>query len=224
VPELLDLKRALFARLDAAAPRTAVLASSTTGIPPSSFTAGLAGRDRCIAVHPLNPPYLHPAVEVTRAPWTSDDCAKRTQTLMESIGQVPIMLRGEGQLVLTRLAAAILAEAFRMVEEGSASVEDVDKAMRDGLGLRYAFMGPFEVTDLNAPAGIADFISRYGPTFTAIRKAREGHATDWSAALVKTIDAQRRAILPLAELAKRMAWRDERLIEIAAYKRSIKDQ
>jgi len=221
VPEVLDLKRSLFKALDGLAPTSTILASSTTGLPPSSFTSDLAGRDRCIAVHPLNPPYLHPAVEVTRAPWTSDDCAARTQALMESIGQVPIMLRGEGQLVLTRLAAAILTEAFRMVEEGSATVEDVDKAMRDGLGLRYAFMGPFEVTDLNAPAGIADFISRYGPTFTAIRKAREGHATDWPPELVSKIDAERRALLPLAALGSRMAWRDERLIEIAAYKRSL---
>lgn len=221
VPEILDLKRSLFTALDGLAPKLTILASSTTGIPPSSFTSDLDGRDRCIAVHPLNPPYLHPAVEITRAPWTSDGCATRTQALMESIGQVPIMLRGEGQLVLTRLAAAILTEAFRMVEEGSATVEDVDKAMRDGLGLRYAFMGPFEVTDLNAPAGIADFIRRYGPTFTAIRKAREGHASDWSPELVDKIDAQRRAILPLADLGRRMAWRDERLIEIAAYKRSL---
>lgn len=224
VPETLDLKRSLFATLDGLAGKSTILASSTTGIPPSSFTSNLAGRDRCIAVHPLNPPYLHPAVEVTCAPWTSEDCAARTRALMESIGQVPIMLRGEGQLVLTRLAAAILSEAFRMVEEGSASVEDVDKAMRDGLGLRYAFMGPFEVTDLNAPGGIADFITRYGPTFTAIRKAREGHATDWSTALIQKIDAERRAILPLDDLGKRTAWRDERLIEIAAYKRTLADR
>ncbi len=221
VPELLDLKRSLFETLDSLTPRSAILASSTTGLPPSSFVSHLEGRERCLAVHPLNPPYLHPAVEVTCSPWTSDDCAARTRSLMESIGQVPIMLRGEGRLVLTRLAGAILTEAFRLVEDGSASVEDVDKAMRDGLGLRYAFMGPFEVTDLNAPAGIADFIDRYGPTFTAIRKAREGHATDWSADLVTKIDQERRAILPLKDLESRKAWRDERLIALAAFKRSL---
>jgi 3-hydroxyacyl-CoA dehydrogenase len=221
VPERVDLKRSVFKTLDLAAPPSAILASSTTGIPPTSFVEGLPGRERCIAVHPLNPPYLQPAVEITPSPWTSEACAARTKALMEEIGQVPIMLRGEGRLVLTRLAAAILTEAFRLVEDGSASVEDVDKAIRDGLGLRYAFMGPFEVADLNAPRGIADFVRRYGATFTDLRKAREGQATDWPAELVARIDAERRAILPLAEIGGRMAWRDERLMEIAAYKRSL---
>jgi len=221
VPERLDLKQAIFRTLDSLAKPSAVLASSTTGLPPSAFVEALAGRARCIAVHPLNPPYLHPAVEVTPSPWTSADCMARTRVLMEAIGQVPIMLRGEGRLVLTRLAGAILDEAFRLVEDGSASVEDVDKAMRDGLGLRYVFMGPFEVTDLNAPEGIGDFIRRYGPTFAAMREARGRDAGAWSAALCEKIEAERRALLHLAALDARMAWRDERLMEIAAFKHKI---
>ena len=221
IPEVLDLKRSLFASLDQLASEKTILASSTSGMAPSRLFSDVAVRDRCIVVHPLNPPYLNPAVEVVRSPWTSDATAEKTRALMETIGQVPIMIRGEGKLVLTRLQAALLAEACWLVEEGSASVEDIDKAVRDGLGLRYAFMGPFETMDLNAPGGIADFMRRYGPMFTAIRKARHGTASDWSAELIETVENERRSLLPLENLGERSAWRDERLMEIAAYKRSL---
>src|SRR5918993_693183 len=78
-PERLDVKRALFTKLDELSPLHAVLASSTSGIPASAFTEGLPGRDRCLGAHPVNPPYLVPLVELVGAPWTSPDAVARTR-------------------------------------------------------------------------------------------------------------------------------------------------
>ena len=81
-PEDVEVKRAVFARLDAAAPADTVLASSTSAILPSAFTESLKGRARCLVVHPINPPYLIPAAEVVPAPWTDLGVVERTATLL----------------------------------------------------------------------------------------------------------------------------------------------
>ena len=77
-PENVEVKRAVFARLDAAAPTDAVLASSTSAILPSAFTENLKGRARCLVIHPINPPYLIPAAEIVPAPWTDPSVVERT--------------------------------------------------------------------------------------------------------------------------------------------------
>src|SRR3954451_12399560 len=86
-PEDLEVKRAIFGRLDRLAPSDAVIASSTSAILPSRFTETLAGRHRCLVVHPINPPYLIPAVEIVPAPWTRPDIVERTRALMAAAGQ-----------------------------------------------------------------------------------------------------------------------------------------
>ena len=117
---------------------------------------------RCSVVHPINPPYLIPAVEVVPAPWTDAAVVERTAALMRSAGHAPIVMKREiDGFVMNRLQGALLEEAFRLVAEGYASVEDVDIGIRDGLALRWSFMGPFETIDLNAPGGVRDYAKRY---------------------------------------------------------------
>ena len=165
-PERLDAKIELFARLDALAAPDAILASSTSALLPSAFTEGLKGRARAVVAHPINPPYLIPAVEIVPAPWTDPAVVLRTAALMREAGHTPIVMKREiDGFVVNRLQGALLDEAFRLVEQGIASPNDVDAAICDGLALRWSFMGPFETIDLNAPQGVRDYVERYAATY-----------------------------------------------------------
>jgi L-gulonate 3-dehydrogenase len=218
LPEQLDLKRAIFAELDRLAPAHAVLASSTSAIPGSDFTEQLAGRGRCLVVHPVNPPHLVPLVELCRTPWTTDDAVARASTLMESVRQVPVTVEREVEgFVLNRLQGALLNEALRLVAHGYVSPEDVDRCVRDGLGLRWSFMGPFETIDLNAPGGVADYAARYGGFYDRL-ETQPLPPAGWKHEVVARIDADRRAALPAKDLPARQAWRDRRLMALLAHK------
>ena len=218
-PEDVEVKRAVFARLDAAAPPDAVLASSTSAILPSVFTEKLKGRARCLVVHPINPPYLIPAAEVVPAPWTDPSIVERTATFLRSAGHAPIVMKREiDGFVMNRLQGALLEEAFRLVEQGYAGVEDVDVGIREGLALRWSFMGPFETIDLNAPAGVRDYADRYQGIYSGIFPSTQWRV-DWSGPVMDAVELERRKRLGADRLGERQAWRDRRLIALAAHKR-----
>jgi L-gulonate 3-dehydrogenase len=218
-PEDVAVKREAFATLDAAAAPDAVLASSTSAILPSAFTERLSGRARCLVVHPINPPYLIPAVEVVPAPWTDAGVVERTAALLGAAGHAPIVMKREiDGFVMNRLQGALLEEAFRLVADGYASIEDVDVGLRDGLALRWSFMGPFETIDLNAPGGVRDYAERYQSIYSGIFPSTQ-RRVDWSGPVMDEIEADRRRRLPADRLAERQAWRDRRLMALAAQKR-----
>jgi 3-hydroxyacyl-CoA dehydrogenase len=218
-PEDVEVKRAVFARLDAAAGPEAILASSTSAILPSKFTENLNGRARCLVVHPINPPYLIPAAEVVPAPWTDARVVERAAALMRSAGHAPIVMRREiDGFVMNRLQGALLEEAFRLVADGVASVEDVDVGIRDGLALRWSFMGPFETIDLNAPGGVRDYVERYQQIYTRIFPSTQ-RRVDWNGPVIETIESERRGRVPQDKLVERQSWRDRRLMALAAHKR-----
>jgi len=213
-PENLEGKRAVFAKLDAVAAPDTVLASSSSAIPASKFTETLKGRGRCLVAHPINPPFLVPAVELVPAPWTEPGTIERTRAMMVRIGQAPMVMGKEiDGFIMNRLQAALLHEAFRLVEGGYASAEDIDVGIRKGIGLRWAFMGPFETIDLNAPAGIKDYVARYEGAMRNIAMTQKEPPV-WAGPLVDRIDAERAQRLPRTELANRQRWRDRRLMAL----------
>ena len=218
-PEDVEVKRAVFARLDAAAPADAVLASSTSAILPSAFTENLKGRARCLVVHPINPPYLIPAAEVVPAPWTDPSTVERAAEFLRSAGHAPIVMKREiDGFVMNRLQGALLEEAFRLVDQGYAGVEDVDVGIREGLALRWSFMGPFETIDLNAPGGVRDYADRYQGIYSGIFPSSQWRV-DWSGPVMDIIEPERRKKLAADKLVERQTWRDRRLIALAAHKR-----
>ena len=151
-PEIVETKRAIFAELDRLAAPDAILASSTSTIVASLFTEPLRGRHRCLVAHPVNPPHLVPVVELVGAPWTAAETIAAAKATYEAVGQVPIVVKKEiDGFILNRLQAVLLSEAFRLVEDGYVTPQDLDKTIKDGLGLRWSFMGPFETIELNAP-------------------------------------------------------------------------
>ena len=217
IRETLEAKRDIFRRMDTVALPETILASSTSTIPASEITRELAGRRRCLVAHPVNPPHLVPLVELAPAPWTSPDVVARARDLLEKAGQVPVTVTKEVQgFILNRLQAALLGEAMRLYEDGHASADDIDKCVRDGLGLRWSFMGPFETIDLNAPGGVADYCERYGELY--YQMAQTQLPRRWDETLVRRIERERRQRLPASELDARSGWRDRRLIELIAHK------
>jgi L-gulonate 3-dehydrogenase len=218
-PERLETKIAVFGRLDALTPPRAVIASSSSAILPSLFTETLAGRARCLVVHPINPPYLVPAVEVVPAPWTAPEVVERTRAFLVAAGHAPIVMKRElDGFVMNRMQGALLEEAFRLVADGYASIEDVDVGIREGLALRWSFMGPFETIDLNAPGGVRDYVNRYQGIYENLFEQTQ-RRVDWAGKVMETVESDRRRRLPAADLAKRQVWRDRRLMALAAHKR-----
>ncbi len=217
-PEVLDKKQTLFSELDRLSASHAVLASSTSGFMTSEFAAHLSGRHRALVVHPVNPPHLVPLVEISPAKWTDPNIIETTHQIMRAVKQTPITVQKEVPgFILNRLQGALLNEALRMVQGGYATPDDVDKAVRDGLGLRWSFMGPFETIDLNAPDGLADYAKRYGPMYSAM-SASQATKPDWSSSSIAGIDDARRQLLKHEDLSQRQKWRDDRLSALVAHK------
>jgi 3-hydroxyacyl-CoA dehydrogenase len=219
-PETLEAKLATFEALDRAAPEATILASSTSAIVASKFTEKLAGRARCLVAHPVNPPHLVPVVELCGAPWTAAATKQRAAQILRGVGQVPIDVKREiDGFILNRLQVALLTEAFRLVQEGYVSPGDLDHTIADGLGLRWAFMGPFETIEMNAPGGVPDYCERYVPWFRRymgdLPSPRVWDDAQWQ----RACEAWGRSPSP-AQIAEKTLWRDERLAALVAHKRA----
>jgi 3-hydroxyacyl-CoA dehydrogenase len=220
-PENLQLKRDLFERLDALAAPEVTLASSSSQMPASEFASELPGRERCLVVHPGNPPYLLPIAEVVPAPFTREDVVESASRLLADAGMSVVHVRKEVTgFIFNRLQGAVLREAYCLVRDGVATVEDIDRTMRDGLGRRWALIGPFETSDLNTRGGLAAHAPRMGPGYERMG-AERGQHDPWTPDLVERVVAQRREILPLAEWEERVRWRDHGLIALERARRSL---
>jgi L-gulonate 3-dehydrogenase len=138
---------------------------------------------------------------------------------LRAAGHAPIVMKREiDGFVMNRLQGALLEEAFRLVADGCASIEDVDVGIRDGLALRWSFIGPFETIDLNAPGGVRDYAERYQKIYSGIFPSMQWR-TDWSGPVMDEVEGERRKRLPVDKLVERQSWRDRRLIALAAHKR-----
>jgi 3-hydroxyacyl-CoA dehydrogenase len=218
VRETLEAKQEIFAQLDPLAPPDCIIASSTSWIPASKYTEGLAGRGRCMVAHPTNPPYLIPLVELCPAPWTTPDALAKARALYAGARQQPVTLTREIHgFLLNRVQGAVLNECFNLYAQGLASAEDIDKVLKEGLALRWSFMGPFETIDLNAPKGVADYAARYGASNTSLAQSHVPFA--WDTETIRRIEAERRTVLGEDQLEARAAWRDRRLMALMAHKR-----
>ena len=218
-PEVLDVKRDLFARLDAAASPDAIIASSSSAIRCSLFTEALPGRARCLIGHPVNPPHLIPLVELSGAEWTDPAVIARAREVYEAIGQAPVTVLKEIEgFILNRLQGALLAEAFRLVSEGYVTPQDLDRTVADGLGLRWSFMGPFATIELNAPGGIPDYCERFTGFYKRLAAAPPSpgvYDTPATDAVMRQWQA--------ADVPAKMRWRDRRLAALRAHKLSQED-
>ncbi len=219
VSEDLAIKRAVFTEIAAFAPRDAILASSTSAIPGSDFLGHIPAPERAMVVHPVNPPAYIPLVELCGTRWTSPETLAEVRRFMTEVGMRPITLNKEIEgFILNRLQFTLVAEAMHLVGEGYVSAEDLDAVLTDGLALRWASIGPFEVAHLNAPDGLQGFVDRLGPMMKRMGKlARTDY--DWTPEQVAKLHTALASRIPVSEIAKRQRWRDRRILATRKMKR-----
>ncbi len=149
VTENLPLKQQIFKELDTICPPHTILASNTTALMPSQIGVNAKRKDQILNTHYFNPPYLIPLVELIRSPDTSDETVSVAFELLTAIGKTPAIIEKETLgFVGPRLQAALIREAFSIVERGIASAETVDLVVRNSFGRRLSIAGPFEVFEL----------------------------------------------------------------------------
>ena len=218
-PERVEVKQKLYQQIDQLVDPQTVLASSTSGIVASLFTENLNAKEQCLVAHPINPPHLVPLVELVPTPWTAENVIDRTTKLMHQVSQAPIRLNQEIKgFVANRLQGALLAEAFRLVEDGVCSARDIDISISEGLGLRWSFMGPFETIDLNSPKGIRGYCENFGPLYYELAK-EQADPRIWRESLIAKVEQERRQDLAADKLLNRQHWRNQRLALIVSTKK-----
>lgn len=163
-PERADFKAELFRQIDAAAPAHAILASSSSGLSVTDMQQSCARPERVVLGHPFNPPHMIPLVEVGGGQRTAPEAIESAMAFYTAIGKRPIRVRREIKgHIANRLQAALWREAFHLVNEGVATVADIDTAIAQGPGLRWALMGPFMNLHLSGGAGgVAHVLAHLG--------------------------------------------------------------
>ncbi|XP_034042157.1 lambda-crystallin homolog isoform X2 [Thalassophryne amazonica] len=218
--EMLELKQSIFKDVESLVGKDVILSSSASCLVPSSVFSLVQNQSRCLISHPVNPPYYVKLVELVPHPETSTLVVDSTRALMTQVGQVPICLKKEiDGFAINRVQAAIIAESWRLVQDGIISVKDIDLVMSEGLGMRYAFIGPMETMHLNAPEGLEDYMKRYGESYRRLLSSF-GPIPDFSGEASKRIIDEMCTLIPNDQLhlKARRDRRDQLLMAVAKLK------
>uniref|UniRef100_A0A673B7X2 L-gulonate 3-dehydrogenase n=1 Tax=Sphaeramia orbicularis TaxID=375764 RepID=A0A673B7X2_9TELE len=219
--EQLEVKQNVFQDIERLAGKDVILSSSTSCLVPSNVFSKVQNKSRCIVSHPVNPPYYVKLVELVPHPETASTVMDTTHALMTEVGQAPVRLKKEiDGFALNRVQAAIIAESWRLVQDGIISVKDIDLVMSEGLGMRYAFIGPMETMHLNAPEGLEDYMKRYGEGIQRVLTSF-GPVPEFSNEGAKTIVNEMCELIPSDQehLSARKERRDQLLMKLAKLKK-----
>uniref|UniRef100_A0AAG5DH63 L-gulonate 3-dehydrogenase n=1 Tax=Anopheles atroparvus TaxID=41427 RepID=A0AAG5DH63_ANOAO len=220
VPERLDIKKKLYNEVDRLVGPNTILASSTSTFMPSLLSEEMKHRAQVLVAHPVNPPYYVPLVEIVPAPWTKSEYTTKARELMTEIGQKPVTLSRQIEgFALNRIQYAILNETWRLVADGILNVKDIDVVMSEGLGMRYAFLGPLETAHLNAE-GMLNYCERYSNTIFSV-SATMGPTPRMEGKVAEQVAKELEEMVPIDKLPERRAWRDACLTKLAQLKKTI---
>lgn len=227
-PENVEFKSKLFARVDAAAKPGVIIASSSSGLPSSSFISECKNDpSRILIGHPFNPPHLVPLVEVVPHPNTSESSIVTALDFYKSMGKSPIRLNIEVPgFLANRMQAAVLMEAYSLVSRGVASAQDVDTAMTTGLGLRWALTGPYMTNILGGGGGSDGFekmLTKLGPAIASWAKDMEEHKYVASEGNFEKLNNSVKEFVRETDLEKLEKERDDLLLQLIAMKQSAKN-
>ena len=216
VVEDLEVKRGLFAELDRLTDRRVVLASSTSTIMASLFADGLPGRERCLVVHPANPPYFLRVAEIVPASFTRADAIEAARDLLTRVDLTPIVLNREIEgFAFNRLQGAVLREAYCLVRDGIISASDIDTLVREGLGLRWSVIGPFTTSELNTRGGLRRHAEVIGPVYARIGVER-GADDPWTHETIELVAREIEQRLPHESWEENVRERDRAMIRLAS--------
>lgn len=224
VPESVDMKRKVFEQMDPWVTPDMVVATSSSCICVSQFAGGMKNKQRTLVAHPVNPPYFIPLVEIVPGPWTLPEVTARTRNLLGRVGQSPVTLSKEvAGFALNRIQYSIINECWSMYQEGLLSAADIDKVMVDGLGPRYAFIGPLETMHLNAD-GIVDYCNRYAQGAYNVCSTLTPPPIMYDVPTARKVQQEMEVTIPLDQVTARRKWRDERLAALAGLKTKLKEK
>lgn len=218
--EDLEAKQTVFHEVENLVTESVILSSSTSCLMPSNVFSRVQNRTRCIISHPVNPPYYVRLVELVPHPETLPAVMDVAYSLMTDVGQAPVRLRKEiDGFALNRVQYAIIAESWRLVQDGVISVKDIDLVMSEGLGMRYAFIGPIETMHLNAPEGLEDYLQRYSEGIKRVLNTF-GPVPDFSGEPASRIIKEICELIPAEQehLTARRERRDQLLMGLAKLK------
>jgi 3-hydroxyacyl-CoA dehydrogenase len=217
-PERLELKQQLFADLDGTSMPAAILASSTSAFDMTAIARETQHPHRCVVAHPVNPPHIVPVVEVLGGALTDSKTVTETVNLLRDVGQTPVLLKKHIHgFILNRLQFALVREAAHLLENGVADVDAIDAVVRDGLGLRWALLGPFEVADTNKDEGVRTYFGGYVDWITDLMN-QLGPTPSFAPAIIEQIGQALDRARGEASRADVRAWRDRMVLEIRRLK------
>ena len=213
-PESLELKQDLFHNLESIAHVNVIFASSSSAIKPSLISEKMLRPERFLVVHPANPPYLLPVVEIVPSAKTSEIVVEKTTEFLISLNMVPILVYGEPEgFVFNRLQGAVLREAYCLVRDGVISPLDLDKVMTNGLGRRWSVIGPFATSALNVKGGLVAHAKRMADSYFRMGKER-GQNDLWSDELVNKVSLSIESKWKNEDWDKNVLRRDIALMEL----------
>ena len=216
--EDLEPKKQIFKELDKLSSKQTILASSSSYLLISKISELVEHRNRCINAHPALPPHVVPFVEVVGSNHTSKEIVQSAINIYKRANYAAIVVNKETEgFVLNRLQGALLNEAVRLHEGGYASMEDIDIALKHALGIRWAFMGPFEIMDLNAPEGIKDSFTRYKSGIQNLAK-EQNSVPDYSEEYLNKLEFEQRNRLSYSERSIRIEKRNKMIALIRKLK------
>uniref|UniRef100_A0A0B7AUV1 3-hydroxyacyl-CoA dehydrogenase NAD binding domain-containing protein n=1 Tax=Arion vulgaris TaxID=1028688 RepID=A0A0B7AUV1_9EUPU len=222
VPESVELKKKVFEQIDPYITKDMVVATSSSCIGVSQFACDLKNRHQTLVAHPVNPPYFIPLVEIVPGPWTLPEVTAKTKSLLEAVGQSPVTLSHEVPgFALNRIQYSIINECWNMYKDGLLSASDIDKVMVDGLGPRYAFIGPLETMHLNAD-GIVDYCKRYAQGAYNVSATLTPPPILYDVPTAENVLKEIQETISLDKVPERRAWRDHHLAALAALKKQLK--
>ena len=215
LPERETLKIELLAEASRAARPDAIIASSTSGLLPSKLQSQMQNPERFVVAHPFNPVYLMPLVEICAGKLTAEDSCERAAAFYRSMGMRPLKVRKEiDAFIADRLMEALWREALWLVEDGVATVDEIDDAVRYGPGLRWALMGSFLVYRLGGgEAGMRHFLEQFGPSLKW-PWTRLTDVPEFNDALIEKIAAQSDAQAAGRSIAELERIRDDGLVAV----------
>ncbi|MBW2004441.1 MAG: 3-hydroxyacyl-CoA dehydrogenase family protein [Deltaproteobacteria bacterium] len=210
-----EVKHQVFKVMDAETSPDVILASSSSGLLMTEIQKATQHPERCLIAHPFNPPHLILLVELVPGEQTDDNTISKMKTFFEDLGKVPVVLKKEAPgHIANRLAAALWREATEIVLKGIASVEDVDKALFAGPGIRWAFMGQHLIYHLGGgEGGIEHFIDHLGPAFEQWWKSMDTWTSfppEAKSILAEGVKEELRG----KSLTEVTQWRDDKLIKL----------
>jgi carnitine 3-dehydrogenase len=208
------LKLDVIGRIDAAAPAAAVIASSTSGILPSVLQSGCVRPERVLVGHPFNPAHIMPLVEVVAGAGTSPETVARAMRFYAAIGKRPLHCRTEAPgFIANRLQEAVWREMFHLVNDGIATTGELDAAIADGPGLRWAFLGPAAIYMLQGgDGGFAYALEQFTPEVVA--DCSHNFYPELTPELKQALDEQTRQQLGERSIEELEALRDEFLVRL----------